>query len=299
VSMLEKVKDSLLVTKPGIILGNLIAATGGFLLAAKGNIDAALLLSTLVGLSLIMASSCIFNNTIDRHMDRKMARTQNRALATGRLSPRTAVLYAAVLGIAGFTLLWFKTTPLCWVIGLAGFTVYVGLYSLYLKPNTVYSALIGSLAGAAPPLAGYCVVTNRFDMGAMLLLFIFVLWQMPHCYAIAVFRRKDYRAAGIPVLPLKKGIRKTKRHITAFMLAFFGATLMLTFHGYTGYRYLTVVAVMNLFWLYTAWSGYRRAAAQVWSKRLIVGSLLTVTVLCIMMSVDFIPEVGLGSGLAF
>jgi len=288
--MFERVKAYLLVTKPGIILGNLIAATGGFLLAAQGDIDTGLLLSTLLGLFLIIASSCIFNNIIDRHTDQKMARTRNRVLATGRLSAKTALVYAMVLGIVGFALLWLETNPLCMVMGLAGFAVYVGVYSLYLKPNTIYSSLIGSLAGAAPPLAGYCAVADRFDMGAILLLCIFVLWQMPHCYAIAVFRYDEYRAAGIPVVPVKKGIRATKRRITAFMLAFFGAALLLTFHGYTGYRYLIVVCVMNLFWLYATWWGYRRRAATVWSKRLFVGSILTITVLCIMMSVDFKPR---------
>ncbi|MEJ2588502.1 MAG: heme o synthase [Deltaproteobacteria bacterium] len=288
--MFERVKAYLMVTKPGIILGNLIAATGGFLLAARGDIDMTLLWSTLLGLSLVIASSCILNNTIDRHTDKKMARTQNRALVTGHLSPEGAVLFATVLGILGVTLICVMTNPLCVVMVLAGFTVYVGLYSLYLKANTIYSTLIGSLAGTAPPLVGYCAVTNRFDTGAVLLLIMFVLWQMPHCYAIAVFRYKEYRAAGIPVLPIKKGLQETKRAITAFMLAFFGASLMFTFQGYTGYRYLIVACAVNLFWLYTAWSGYRGAPPRVWSKRLVVYSILIITILCIMMSIDFKPN---------
>ena len=285
--MPEKIKNYLLVTKPGIILGNLITTAGGFFLASKGRIDMALLLSTLMGLSLVVASGCVFNNTIDRNMDKKMARTQNRVLAKGLMSPGTAVIYGTLLGVAGMALLWAATNPLCGIIVLAGFTIYVGLYSLYLKTHSVYSTLIGSLAGAAPPLAGYCAVSNRFDTGALILLFVFSLWQMPHCYAIAIFRYKDYAAANIPMLPVKKGIPATKKHVIGYMLAFLAATVMLTFAGYTGYLYLAVTTAAGLSWLYTAWSGYRTSDDRIWSKKLFVSSILTITILCAMMSIDF------------
>lgn len=285
--MPEKIKNYLLVTKPGIIFGNLITAAGGFLLASKGRVDMALLLWTLVGLSLVVASGCVLNNYIDRNMDKLMSRTQNRALAAGRISPEIAVSYGILLGIAGIMLLWSKTDTLCVVIALAGFIIYVGLYSLYLKPHSVHSTLIGSLAGAAPPLAGYCAVTNRFDMGALILLFIFGLWQMPHCYAIAIFRYEDYAAADIPILPVKKGVPATKKHVVGHMLAFMAATLLLTFSGYVGYLFMAVATAMNLCWLYAAWSGFGRCNDRTWSKRLFVGSILTITVLCAMMSIDF------------
>ncbi|STE87925.1 protoheme IX farnesyltransferase [Escherichia coli] len=113
-------------------------------------------------------------------------------------------MYATLLGIAGFMLLWFGANPLaCW-LGVMGFVVYVGVYSLYMKRHSVYGTLIGSLSGAAPPVIGYCAVTGEFDSGAAILLAIFSLWQMPHSYAIAIFRFKDYQAANIPVLPSGK-----------------------------------------------------------------------------------------------
>ena len=180
--MLETLKTYLQITKPGIVLGNLITAAAGFMLASKGHIDTALLFSMLMGLSLVIASGCVFNNCIDRNMDKKMIRTKHRALAQGLISPGAALLYGTLLGIAGMTLLFNTTNPLCGIIVLAGFIVYVVLYSLYLKPRSVHSTLIGSLAGAAPPLAGYCAVSNRFDTGALILLLIFGLWQMPHCW---------------------------------------------------------------------------------------------------------------------
>ncbi|MCX2958779.1 MAG: UbiA family prenyltransferase, partial [Serratia symbiotica] len=96
--------------------------------------------------------------------------------------------------------------PLAMWLAVMGFVVYVGVYSLYMKRHSVYGTLIGSLSGAAPPVIGYCAVTNEPDTGALILLAIFSLWQMPHSYAIAIFRFKDYQAANIPVLPVVKGI---------------------------------------------------------------------------------------------
>jgi protoheme IX farnesyltransferase len=281
------IKNYIFVTKPGLIFGNLITAAGGFLLASKGCIDIARLLGTVTGISLVVASGCVFNNCIDRDMDRKMARTRNRVLAKGLMSPKTAVYYASVLGTAGITLLWGSTNMLCSGIVLLGFVIYVVVYSLYLKRNSIYSTLIGSLAGAAPPLAGYCAAGNRFDMGAVILLAIFSLWQIPHSYAIAIFRSDDYTAAAIPVLPVKQGMPAAKRHILGYMLAFIGATLALTFVGYTGYAYFAVAVTMGLCWLYMAWTGYRTSDDRIWAKKLFVFSILSITVLSVMMAIDF------------
>jgi protoheme IX farnesyltransferase len=287
VKMPERIKKYLLVTKPGIIFGNLISVAGGFFLASKGRVDTALLLSTLIGMSLVLASGCVFNNLVDRNMDRKMWRTHNRVLAKGLMSPGVAVLYGSLLGIAGTVLLYAATNMLSVVIVLTGFTMYVGVYSLYLKPRSIYGTLIGSLAGAAPPMVGYCAVSGRFDMGAVMLMSIFSLWQMPHSYAIAIFRYKDYAAAALPVLPVKRGMATTKKHVVGYMLAFVAATLMLTFGGYTGYSYLAVAAAMGFCWLYMAWSGYKTSDDRVWAKKLFVSSILIITVLSVMMSIDF------------
>jgi protoheme IX farnesyltransferase len=287
VTMLEVIKKYILVTKPWIIFGNLVTAAGGFLLASKGRIDIATLLSTMFGISLVIASGCIFNNCIDRNMDRKMARTRHRVLAQGLMSPKVAVLYGSLLGTAGIILLRMSTNMLSTGIVLIGFAIYVVVYSLYLKRNSVYSTLIGSLAGAAPPLAGYCAVSNRFDTGALILLFIFSLWQMPHCYAIAIFQFGDYTTANIPVLPVKSGISVARIHIIAYILAFTGATLLLTVFGYTGYRYLAMASLLGGTWLYMAWSSYRTLSHRIWAKRLYAFSIVSIVVLSLMMSIDY------------
>lgn len=281
------IKQYLQVTKPGIIFGNLISVVGGFLLASKGSIDYPLFLATLLGVSLVVASGCVFNNYIDRDIDKKMERTKNRVLVRGLIAPSVSLVYATLLGIAGFALLYIAANPLAMWLAVMGFVVYVGVYSLYMKRHSVYGTLIGSLSGAAPPVIGYCAVTNEFDAGALILLAIFSLWQMPHSYAIAIFRFKDYQAANIPVLPVVKGISVAKNHITLYILAFMIATLMLTLGGYAGYKYLIVAAAVSIWWLGMALRGYKAENDSVWARKLFVFSIVAITSLSVMMSIDF------------
>ncbi|KAA3666805.1 heme o synthase [Pectobacterium carotovorum] len=281
------IKQYLQVTKPGIIFGNLISVIGGFLLAAQGRIDYPLFFATLAGVSLVVASGCVFNNVIDRDIDKKMERTKNRVLVKGLISLKVTLVYASLLGIAGFALLYIAANPLAMWLAVMGFVVYVGVYSLYMKRHSVYGTLIGSLSGAAPPVIGYCAVSNQFDAGALILLLIFSLWQMPHSYAIAIFRFKDYQAANIPVLPVVKGISVAKHHITLYIVAFAVATLMLSLGGYAGYKYLIVAAAVSVWWLGMALSGYKNAIDdRVWARKLFVFSIVAITSLSVMMSVD-------------
>ncbi len=285
--MLERIKNYVLVAKPGIVLGNLISAAAGFLLASRGRIDGVALAGTLIGISLVVGSGCVFNNCIDRNIDRQMIRTRNRALAKGLISLKGAVFYGIILAIAGLVLLSTAANLLSVVVVLAGLAIYVGVYSLHMKRNSVYGALIGSLAGATPPLAGYCAVTGRFDLGAAILLSIFSLWQMPHCYAIAIFRSDDYTAAAIPILPIKQGTVAAKRHMVGYILAFLAATVALTFGGYTGSSTFAVATLLGLCWLYMVWWGYEASDERIWAKKLYIFSILTIVILSVMMSIDF------------
>lgn len=279
-------KQYLQVTKPGIIFGNLISVVGGFLLASKGDIDYPLFIATLLGVSLVVASGCVFNNYIDRDIDSVMERTKNRPLVRGLIDPKISLVYASVLGIAGIALLLVAANVVAMLIAVVGFVVYVGVYSLYMKRKSVYGTLVGSLSGAAPPVIGYCAVTGQFDTGALILLLIFSLWQMPHSYAIAIFRFKDYQAANIPVLPVIKGISVAKNHIILYIIAFMFATLMLAISGYAGYKYLIVAAAVSVWWLGMALSGYKTTNDRLWARKLFVFSIVAITSLSVMMSVD-------------
>ncbi|GAA6129980.1 heme o synthase [Halopseudomonas sabulinigri] len=283
-----KLKRYLLITKPGIIFGNLIAVAGGYFLAAQGQIDLTLLLATVIGLSLVVASGCVMNNCIDRDIDRHMQRTQGRVLVTGQISLQAAMAHGVLLGLIGFGLLWWFTNPVATLLAAFGFIIYVGFYSLWLKRTSVYGTLVGSLSGAMPPVVGYCAVTGQFDTGAALLLLIFCLWQMPHSYAIAIFRFDDYSAAGIPVLPVKQGIKVAKQHIVWYIVAFAGAALMLALSGFAGYGYLVIALLVSIWWLLIALSGYKQEVDdRVWARKLFGFSIIAITALSLMMSIDF------------
>ena len=280
-------KHFIQITKPGIIFGNVLSVAGGFFLASKGHVDLAIFLAAMIGTSLVVASGCVFNNCIDRDIDVKMERTKNRVLVQGLVSLKLALLYATILGVVGVGLLYTKANPLAALFAVIGFVIYVGFYSLYLKRKSVHGTLVGSLSGAMPPVIGYVAVSNSFDFAALTLLVMFSLWQMPHSYAIAIFRFNDYLAAKIPVLPVERGILVAKRHILMYILAFLVATLMLTVGGYAGLNYMAVAAAMGMYWLYMAWKGYKAVDDIVWARKLFVFSIFTISALSVMMSLDF------------
>lgn len=276
-----------LITKPGIILGNLITVAAGFLLASKGAIDFPLFFATLMGLTFIMASACVLNNYIDRQVDKKMERTKNRALVIGLISGRNAIFFAMILGIIGNSILFLYTNLLTVLVAAIGFFVYVILYSLW-KCRTIYGTAIGSIAGAVPPVVGYCAVSNHFDAGALILFTMLVLWQMPHFFAIALFHFDDYVAAGIPVLPVKKGMLKTKIHMLLYIIGFIFTSMLLTFFNYTGYVYLIVAMSVGAAWLWLAVKGFSSENNQIWGYRMFRLSLLLITSICFVIPFDII-----------
>jgi protoheme IX farnesyltransferase len=284
-----QLREYLLLTKPGIILGNLVSFSGGFFLAARGRIDWLLLLATGLGIALVMGSGCVCNNLIDRDIDGKMARTRRRGLVTGAVSPLTAAWLAVALGGAGFALLAAGSSLLVVAVVVAGFLSYVVLYSLYGKRLSVHGTLIGSLAGATAPVAGYCAVSGQFDREALILLVIFCLWQMPHAYAIAIARLRDYTAAGIPVLPVRRGIAQTKRQILVFILAFLAAASALPLLHYAGWAYSAALLLVGAGWLRLAWAGRQAVDDRAWARGVFGFSLLVVLVLSLMMAIDYAP----------
>lgn len=271
-------------TKPGIIYGNVLTATAGFLLASKGHVNFWLLLATVGGTALVIASACVFNNYIDRDIDAKMARTKKRALVSGLVPGRNAIIYAVLLGLTGFLVLAAWTNPLVVLIGVIALFDYVVLYGIS-KRRSVHGTLVGSIAGAAPVVAGYCAVTDRFDTGALLLFLILAFWQMPHFYAIAIYRFKDYKAAGLPVLPVKRDARTAKIQILLYIIAFVTATSSLTVFGYTGYVYLVVMAIIGLKWLWLGVKGFGTDDDKRWARKMFFFSLVVIVALSVMLSV--------------
>ncbi len=282
-------KKYYLLAKPGIIRGNLMTAIAGFFLASKGHYEWWLLLALSAGIAGIIGSACVLNNYIDRDIDKKMKRTKDRALVTGEITVRSALIFATVLGVIGFALLAIYTNVLTVIIGIIGIFSYVVLYGYY-KRHSVHGTLIGSISGATSLVAGYCAVHGQFDTLAMLLFVIMAIWQMPHFYAIGTYRQKDYAKAGLPILTVVKGIPTAKKHIFAYIVLFIVAASSLTIFGYTGYAYLVAMLSISTLWLRYAIMGFKSTDDNKYGHQIFGYSLLALMVFSLMISVDhFLP----------
>ena len=233
--------------KPGIVYGNSIAAIAGYFFGAAGDPNIVTFLSMLIGVALVMASACVFNNILDRDIDARMARTKRRALVSGDVPLANAIVYGTTLLVVGTLLLAYGTNLLTLSVALFGFIAYVGPYT-YSKRKTIHSTLIGTLSGSTPPVIGYIAATNSFDMIAVLLFLVMVAWQMAHFYSIAIFRRDEYAAANLPILSVVKGVHATRQQITIYVVLFLVIWTVLGVYGTSLLTYL-IVLLAGLYWL--------------------------------------------------
>ena len=275
----------ILLTKPGIIMGNVITATAGFFLASHGEVNYSLFMAMLGGLSSIIASACILNNVRDRFVDQKMERTKHRALAAGTISITRATVLAIFLGLLGTWILATYANFITASVALFGVFAYLVLYGIS-KYHSHHGTLIGSLAGAVPPVVGYSAAAHSIDTAALLLFFIVVFWQMPHFYAIALYRLEDYRAASIPVLPLQRSLRVTKLHMLFYTTGFTLASLSLFALDFAGYLYLAVATFVSLFWLALCLTGFKSTNDKAWARKMFLFSLIAITLLSAAIVLD-------------
>ena len=261
-------------TKPGIVYSNVMTTVAGYLFAGRFRGSIAELAVVMFGTGMIIASACVFNNYIDRSIDAKMTRTRRRALVTHEIAVRDALLFGALLGIIGFALLWL-TNVMTVLVGVGAFVSYVVLYGVA-KRRSVHGTLVGTLPGAAPLLAGYTAVSGRLDMTALLLFLVMLAWQMAHFYAIAIYRREDYAAAGLPVRSVRKGVRNTNVHIVVYMLAYLVVVSALTITHREGYLFALVSIVLGARWLNIAATGLMRPEADeaLWARQTFFWSLI-------------------------
>lgn len=279
------IKLYIALTKPGIIFGTTLSFATGYYLASKGHIHLVASCMTLLGIALGLASACVFNNVVDRNIDAKMPRTKNRALARKLIPVRYALLFATILGSIGLFILFVYTNVLTVFLGFTGFLFYIILYGIA-KRKSVHGTLVGAVAGALPLAAGYTAVTNRFDMGALLLFLIMGIWQMPHFYAIAMYRMKDYKNAGIPVMPLIIGTLATKIQIILYVIAFLAAEIALTLSGFTGYVYLFAILLVGTFWLFFGVRGFFLKDESAWARKMFFISLLALLTFSFVVPID-------------
>jgi protoheme IX farnesyltransferase len=275
------IRHYLQLVKPGIIFGNLVTATGAFVLASS-HLDLPILFVTLFSLALIIGSACIFNNIRDQKADALMIRTQTRALPLGLIAPADATVYATTLGSVGFLLITTFVGAVPGLLSLLGFAIYVVLYS-QAKYLTPHATLLGSLAGALPPAIGY-TAAHPFDLPALLLFLLVAFWQMPHFYSIALYRLSDYRAASIPVHPLVRGLTSTKKEILLYLLLYTLLVPILTLFGYTSFLFLVATSVVNLSWLAFSFRPFA-TRPHLWAKGMFRFSLLSITVFSVFLPI--------------
>jgi protoheme IX farnesyltransferase len=283
--MLESIKRYYSLTKPGVLYGNALTVAAGYFLAARGDIDVALFLAVFVGSSFIIASACVINNYLDQDIDAIMERTKKRALVSGEIKGYRAVLFSIILGVLGVIILTLYTNILVVILGIIGFITYVVFYGMLSKRLSTHGTLVGSISGAIPILAGYCAVSGTIDTGAIIVFIILFAWQFPEFYSIAIYRFKEYKAANIPVLPVIKGLRRTKIEILVYTLVFVVSSLSLTYYGYTGIIYLVIMASFGGYWLWLAVQGFWATDSDRWARKMFGFSMVIILALCVMLSV--------------
>lgn len=281
---MDTLKAYAALTKPRVMMANALTSAAGYLLASgnAGHFYGWRFVALFFGSTLIIASACVINNYLDRDIDAMMERTKKRPTVTGQVGRTGAVVFSLILILAGLAILSLWVNWLVVILGLIGFVDYVWLYGALSKRRSVHGTLVGSISGAIPALAGYCAVTNGIDTGAALVFLSLFFWQMPEFYSISIYRRREYAAAGVPVISVVKGIRQTKFQMFIYTLLFVLSSALLSVFGYAGWIYLVVMLALGLYWLRLAGQGLKTPAKgdDAWAKRMFHFSMIIILVYC-------------------
>lgn len=244
-------RDYLELCKPKVVALLILTSAIGMFLAVPGMVPFDILILGNLGIALCAGSAACINHLVDRRVDQKMARTHNRPVATGRVEPKQAVIFATLVGVLGMAILLVFINALTAWLTLASLIGYALVYTLFLKRATPQNIVIGGLAGAAPPLLGWVAVTGEIHAHGLLLVLIIFAWTPPHFWALAVHRRNEYAKAEIPMLPVTHGVPYTKVHILIYTFVLFAVSLLPYVIGVQNWLYLLGAVVLGagfLFW---------------------------------------------------
>ncbi len=272
-------------TKPRIMYLLLVTTFAAMVMAARGLPPLGLALLTLLGGALAAGSAGAFNCVIDRDIDRLMTRTLDRPIAAGRISPIAGAIFAAVLGIVSFVVLFRFVNPLAAWLSLGGNAYYVLIYTLWLKRTTTLNIVIGGAAGAVPPLVGWAAIAHTVGAPAIGLFALIFLWTPPHFWALALMANTDYHKANVPMLPNVRGAARTKKEIFIYTLVLVAMSLALTPLHVMGLWYFVPAAILGGVFVYDAWrmlDGPTKPLARITFKY----SLLYLALMCAAMVAD-------------
>ena len=279
------VNDYITLTKPPIISLLLITAIGGMFLAAEGIPSLKILALVCVGGALGAGGANAINHFLDQDIDSLMSRTIKRPVASNRIHPIPALVFGIALNVGAFFVLTYWVNLISAVLTLAATLFYVLVYTGWLKRNTPQNIVIGGAAGAIPPMVGWAAVTGSVDLPAIYLFTIVFFWTPPHFWALSLMIQDDYKAAGIPMLPVVAGEERTTQNIFIYSLALVGLTLLFAFSEAVGLIYLGSAAALGAYFIFLAWKllqdySIRRA------KHLYLYSLLYLALLFAVMLAD-------------
>ncbi|EAW41755.1 protoheme IX farnesyltransferase [marine gamma proteobacterium HTCC2080] len=245
-------QDYLELTKPRVVALMIVTALIGMCMAVPGWVPWQPLVLGNLGIALCAGAAAAINHIVDERIDQQMARTQARPVATGRITQRDAILFAAALALLGVWVLVVWVNVLTAVLTVASLIGYAFIYTMFLKRATPQNIVIGGLAGAAPPLLGWTAVTGEIHGHGLLLVLIIFAWTPPHFWALAIHRREEYASVGIPMLPVTHGVGFTALHILLYTILMFLITLMPFATHMSGAIYLVGAVVLGVIFLY--WS---------------------------------------------
>ena len=240
----------LALTKPKIVLLLTLTALVGMMLTIEFYTNILSSLASLLGFAFLAASSAALNQIFDRESDKNMERTKKRPLASGDISLTQALTFTAILLFIGSSLLLYFSNLLTLFITTFGFVFYSLVYTIYLKWATPQNIVIGGLSGALPPLIGWTAVTNEISLLPLILVLIIFLWTPPHFWPLAIDRLDEYKKEGVPMMPIAKGVSRTKKEMIVYSVLLLGASLAPFFYGLTGYFYLNSTTALNLYFIY-------------------------------------------------
>jgi protoheme IX farnesyltransferase len=278
-------RDYLTLTKPRIMVLLLITGAGGLVVGAGGIPSAGLALATLGGLALACGGASALNHVLDRDIDTHMKRTALRPVASGRVPPERALEFGLALSALSYVVLTSFVNVLAALLALAGNLFYVIVYTRWLKRSTPQNIVIGGAAGAVPPLVGYAAATGNLTLTALALFLIVFFWTPPHFWALALLIKRDYAAAGIPMLPVVRGERETARSIVLYSVVLLGVTLLPVLGRTLGPVYLGSAAALGLVFVGLALALQRRTT-PVRARRLFSYSLAYLALLFVAMAID-------------
>jgi len=224
--LLDVLADYVALTKPRIIEQLLVITVPTMIVAERGLPSLWLVAATVLGGTLAAGGANAMNMVVDRDIDRVMARTRNRPLASGRLTPRAALTFAIGIEVAAFAFLWATVNLLSAALAVAACLFYVFVYTLWLKRSSASNIVIGGAAGAVPVLVGWTAVTNSLDWPPVVLFAVIFYWTPPHFWALAIRYRDDYARAHVPMLPVVASLRTTALRIVLYTLLLWALTLV-------------------------------------------------------------------------